>query len=155
MSYQSSVKLKPQSILKISVFLLILLGFLCAESAEQKVLKIGDQLLQVELAATPTQRRQGLMFRENLADNQGMLFIYPDSKPRRFWMKNTLIPLSVGLFDENRRLVEIFHMDPPDPKSQNDLPITTSHRPARYALEVRQGWFDDHGITLGEIFKLP
>ncbi len=146
--------MKHFSTARIYVLLLMILGFLSAESADQQSLKLGDQLLQVELASTPAQRRQGLMFREHLADNQGMLFVYSDSKPRRFWMKNTLIPLSVGLFDENRRLMEVFHMDPPDPKSQNNLPITTSQHLARYALEVRQGWFEDQGIALGEVFEL-
>lgn len=148
------VRMKLFSTIKTSVILLTTLGFLCAESAEQKSLRLGDQLLQVELAMTPAQRQQGLMYRKHLADNEGMLFIYPNSQRRSFWMKNTFIPLSVGLFDDERRLVEIMHMDPPRSQAQTKLPITSSQQSARYALEVRQGWFEDHEVSIGEDFEL-
>jgi len=117
-------------------------------------LRLGEQTLAVEIASTPAQWQRGLMHRKRLDDQEGMLFIYPDSQPRRFWMKNTFIALSVGLFDAERRLVEILHLDPPRSVLQVTLPQTVSQHPARYALEVRQGWFEDYGITLGTVFEL-
>lgn len=106
--------MKLSSIIKTSVFLLITLGFLCAESAEQQTLKLGDHLLQVDLAKTPAQRRQGLMFREHLAEDKGMLFVYPNSQRRKYCQS------AIG---------------------------------ALCALEVRKGWFEDHGIAVGEVFE--
>ena len=117
-------------------------------------LRLGEQTLAVEIASTPTQWQRGLMHRKHLDDQEGMLFIFPDSQPRSFWMKNTFIALSVGLFDAERRLVEILHLDPPRSVLQVRPPKTVSQHPARYALEVRQGWFEDHGITVGAVFEL-
>lgn len=117
-------------------------------------LRLGEHVLAVELASTPEQWYRGLMHRERLGDDEGMLFVYPDSQPRRFWMKNTFIPLSVGLFDAEGRLVEILHLDPPRSVAQVALPVTASRQPARYALEVRQGWFADHAIAIGAVFEL-
>lgn len=117
-------------------------------------LRLGEQTLEVEIASTPTQWRRGLMYRRHLDDQEGMLFIFPDSQPRSFWMKNTFIALSVGLFDTERRLVEILHLDPQRTVIQVRPPKTVSQHPARYALEVRQGWFEDYGITIGAVFEL-
>ena len=119
-----------------------------------ETLRLGEKILAVELASTPDQWYRGLMHRKQLGDDAGMLFIYPDSQKRRFWMKDTYIALSVGLFDAERRLVEILHLDPPRSVMQLRLPVTVSQHPARYALEVRQGWFKDHGIVIGEAFEL-
>jgi uncharacterized membrane protein (UPF0127 family) len=117
-------------------------------------LHLGEHTLSVELASTPDQWYRGLMHRKQLGDDAGMLFIYPDSKTRRFWMKNTYIPLSVGLFDEQRHLVEVFHLDPPRSVMQVTFPETVSKHPARYALEVPQGWFEDHNVEIGAVFEL-
>ena len=94
------------------------------------------------------------MYRKQLGDDEGMLFVFPDSQPRSFWMKNTYIPLSVGLFNAERRLVEILHLDPPRSIMQVTFPMTTSQESASYALEVRQGWFADHRVTIGAVFDL-
>jgi uncharacterized membrane protein (UPF0127 family) len=117
-------------------------------------LRLGAQTLVVEIASTPAQWQRGLMHRDHLEDDAGMLFVYPDSHPRSFWMKNTLIPLSVGLFDSQRRLREVLHLDPPSAAHQLLPPQAVSQHPARYALEVRQGWFEDHAIALGAVFEL-
>ena len=133
---------------------LVILVLTMSTTAFSDTLRLDGHSLTVELASTPEERHRGLMHRESLDDNEGMLFVYPDSQPRRFWMKNTFIPLSVGLFDAERRLVEILHLDPPTPAMQFRPPITVSANPARFALEVRQDWFADHGITTGAMFEL-
>jgi hypothetical protein len=114
-------------------------------------LTITGYVLQVELATTPEQRSKGLMFREDVPANGGMLFVFPYAREVSFWMKNTPLPLSIAFLDENRRILNIADMQPFD---------TTGHRSAgqaRYALEVHQGWFAERGIQAGDIchFQLP
>jgi uncharacterized membrane protein (UPF0127 family) len=147
---------KPSRAVRWSVAagLLPLLLLTASRAPLADTLRLGEHTLTVELASTPDQWYRGLMHREHLGDDEGMLFVYPDSQPRSFWMKNTFIPLSVGLFDADRRLVEILHLDPPRSVMQVTLPVTVSQRPARYALEVRQGWFADHAIAVGAVFEL-
>jgi hypothetical protein len=115
-------------------------------------LYIGEHVLQVELATTPEERAQGLMFREDLPSNGGMLFVFPSSLPRAFWMQNTPLPLSIAFLDEEGRILNIAQMEPLDPG-----PRYHSAGPARYALEVHQGWFAARGIEAGDVcrFELP
>lgn len=114
-------------------------------------LSIGEHTLQVELASTFSQRAQGLMGRTELAADQGMLFVFADDQVRTFWMKNTPLPLSIAYIDAERRIVNILDMQPYDES------IYPSERPARYALEVNQGWFAERGIGAGDLveFVLP
>ena len=136
------------------VVLGLLLLIVASSTASADTLRIGKQNLSVELASTPEQWYRGLTGRTQLADDEGMLFVYPDSQKRTFWMKGTFIPLSVGLFDAERRLVEILHLDPPRSVMQTTFPETVSKHTARYALEVRQGWFEEHRISVGDVFEL-
>ena len=108
--------------------------------------------LNVEIVGTPEARMQGLMGRERLADGAGMLFVYPASAPREFWMKDTLIPLSIAFISEDFNLIEIRHMAPP---ADNENPPTYySKEPARYALEVNRGWFKRNGFGVGAKVKV-
>lgn len=88
------------------------------------------------------------MGRKNLNENEGMLFVFPKKEILHFWMKNTLIPLSIGFFDENQKLIEILDMELPS----QSLKTYKSQLPSLYALEVPQGWFHDRKITLGMKF---
>jgi uncharacterized protein len=106
-------------------------------------IQINNTELVVELAATEETRAQGLMNRTTLTEGMGMLFIFEKSQNLFFWMKNTTIPLSIGFFDENHSLINIENMDPP---KNDDLLLYKSKKPARYALEVPQGWFERHQI---------
>ncbi|MFP6871329.1 MAG: DUF192 domain-containing protein [Nitrospinota bacterium] len=103
--------------------------------------------LQVEVADRSAARRRGLMFRGHLPEGEGMLFIYPRSGPRAFWMKNIRIPLSIAYIASNWRIDEIRHMDPPG--AGGDAPTYPSKEPVRYALEVNRGWFERNGFTPG------
>ena len=118
----------------------------------QTKIKIKDQTLLVELADTPSQHAQGLMFRKKLDDGRGMIFVFPNAEIRSFWMKNTFIPLSVGFFDENKKLIDIQDMAATISEMQSDLPSYQSRGPAMYALEVNQGWFKKHKIKPGDRF---
>lgn len=104
--------------------------------------------LQVEVADTPQSRAQGLMYRRQLAENAGMLFIFEATGRGGFWMKNTLIPLSIAFIDEDWKIVDIKDMDvEKDPERPAN--VYASAKPYRYALEVNQGFFARHRITVG------
>ena len=104
-------------------------------------------VLRVEVAQTLEARARGLMFRTHLPEDAGMLFVFERPARLAFWMKNTLIPLSIAFIDDRWRIVDIQDMDPPPPGGK--IPVYLSRVPARYALEVNQGFFRRHGITVG------
>lgn len=105
--------------------------------------------LQVEVADTPQARAQGLMHRSKLDEHAGMLFIFEETGNGSFWMKNTVIPLSIAFIDESWRIVDIRDMAvAPDPE-HGPFAFYPSARPYRYALEANQGFFKRRGITVG------
>ena len=105
--------------------------------------------LRVEAADTPASRAQGLMFRRHLDEDAGMLFVFEEAGIWAFWMKNTLIPLSIAFIDERWRIVDIKDMQvAPDPE-QGPFDYYASSKPFKYALEVNQGFFRRKGITIG------
>ncbi len=106
---------------------------------------IGGNPLVVELAATPRSRMCGLSRRTSLDDNRGMLFVYPRSAMRTFWMKDTWIPLSIAFLDGSGIIINIEIMTPDQTHERYH-----ASQPARYALEVEQGWFRQHGIKTGD-----
>lgn len=115
-------------------------------------LHIGKASLKTQIAATGAQEERGLMFRTHLDDNDGMLFILPNVGTQEFWMKNTLIPLSIAYIDKNGVILEIHDMQPADPKQPDYvLPRTRSDSDkVAYALEVNLHWFALNGIKPGD-----
>ncbi|MEJ5360692.1 MAG: DUF192 domain-containing protein [Spirochaetota bacterium] len=99
---------------------------------------------KVEIAATAEEHAKGLMGRSELCDNCGMLFVFDDEDYRTFWMKNTQIPLSIAFIDKNGIINDIQDMKP-----YQTFPSYTSKYPAKFALEVNQGWFEKNFITTG------
>jgi uncharacterized membrane protein (UPF0127 family) len=101
--------------------------------------------VEVELARTPAERQQGLMFRRSLPENGGMLFLFDETAVQGFWMRNTLIPLDMIFIDEEGRIVGIV---------ENAEPLTETNRtvgrPSRYVLEVKGGWTAEHGVHAGD-----
>jgi len=104
----------------------------------------GKVSLIVELALTPAQHQQGLMHRTELNDGEGMLFVFDRDQILSFWMKDTLIPLSIAYIAADGRIVEIFDLEP-----LNRNPVSSS-RSVRYALEVPQNWFNRVGLGPGD-----
>jgi len=96
------------------------------------------------MAITDAQRAQGLMYRKDLKDGEGMLFIFEQDQILSFWMKNTLIPLSIAYIASDGRIIEIYDMEP------GNLNPVYSSRSVRYALEVPQGWFGRAGLGPGD-----
>lgn len=132
--------------------LLICLPFLLF-SAELKTRKIelGGRTITVEIADTFDTRSKGLMGRTSLPENGGMLFVFKEPKILGFWMKNTLIPLSIGFFDQDQTLIHVAEMAPP--LAPSPLRIYKSPSPALFALEMAEGWFSNHQIRPGEKFS--
>lgn len=111
-------------------------------------IEINGEPVKAELAITESQRRKGLMHRESLKEGEGMLFLFEREEILSFWMKNTQIPLSIGFFDASRTLINIETMKP------NDISqVYLSKRPALYALEVPEGWFERRKIAPGMKFE--
>jgi len=105
--------------------------------------------LTVEVAATPGDRQRGLMFRDALPEDAGMLFVFPEDTRTGFWMKDTRIPLSIAFIDASGRVVSVRDGRP------FDETIIDPGASYRFALEVNQGWFERHGFA-GEIWiELP
>lgn len=107
-------------------------------------LKIKEHTLKVEVAATAQTRTIGLMNRFSLAPNSGMLFVFPQSEPLAFWMRNTFIPLSIAYVDSKGVILNIADMQP---KDETTVP---SKGPAMFAIEMKQGWFKERGIAAGD-----
>jgi uncharacterized membrane protein (UPF0127 family) len=107
--------------------------------------------VRVEIADNPVRRYIGLRWRESMPGDQGMLFVYPAEAPRTFTMANTPIPLSIAFIDSERRIIDIQDMEPLD----DEPPGYVSAKPAQYALEVNQGFFDRRGVKVGDRVELP
>lgn len=123
---------------------LLALPFVLSAHADQTtVLQAGDHALHVEYASTPAQRERGLMDRTELAEDGGMLFRFDEVRRHCLWMKDTTLPLSAAFMDEEGVIVDIIDLQPLSTR------IRCSKEPARYALEVNQGWFAEHGIGPG------
>ncbi len=105
--------------------------------------------LSVEVADTPESRAQGLMYRTKLDENAGMLFDLESSERWPFWMKNTLIPLSIAFIGADWQIVDILDMPVAADPQNGPFPFYAPGTPARYALEVNLGFFKRKGITTG------
>jgi hypothetical protein len=120
-------------------------GVAALAQAEAPIVELaaGIHRIEAEVASTPAGRAQGLMKRNALAANRGMLFVFPDSATHCMWMRNTHIPLSVAFLDEKGAIINIADMQPESDKNH------CARRPARYALEMNSGWFRTRGIAAG------
>ncbi len=132
----------------IIAILLLLLFWDCTNKKYAKII-INRKALKVEIADTAKKREKGLMDKKSLPENEGMLFIFEEPKILHFWMKNTSIPLSIAFINENFEIIQIEDMYPYD-----IVNIHSSKAPAKYALEVNQGWFERNNIKVGSKIKI-
>jgi hypothetical protein len=138
------------------IFLALLLGCTSTAAAApdgpRVTVHVGGERVIAELAADPASRRRGLMHRPSLPEGRGMLFVWPRSAPRAFWMKDTPVPLSVAFLDHDGYIRNIHRMAPDNAERRY-----RSRGPARFALEVPRGWFRRHGIRPGDRcrFRVP
>ncbi|MEB0134989.1 DUF192 domain-containing protein [Actimicrobium sp. CCC2.4] len=108
-------------------------------------LSAGIHLIKAEVAATEAEREQGLMFREKMGPNEGMVFLFGAPAGVCMWMKNTLLPLSVAFIDDDGKIVNIEDMKPQTTESHCAV------KPIRYALEMNAGWFKQKNIKAGMV----
>ncbi len=111
-------------------------------------IEIKQQNIQVELADSAEKRRIGLMHRNHLAPNNGMLFVFNTIDYHCFWMKNTLIPLSIAFIDQNNTIIDIQEMQ------AKSLDVHCPSKPISRALEMNLGWFTNHEIVTGTTIKI-
>ena len=107
-------------------------------------LTAGFHRIEAEVAANQANRQRGLMMRERMAANHGMLFVFPQAERHCMWMRNTLLPLSVAFLDDQGRILNIEDMQP---QTENNHCAVA---PARFALEMNRGWFAGKGIKPGQ-----
>lgn len=112
-------------------------------------LQAGIHLIRAEVASDNDTRMRGLMFRERLGPNQGMLFVFQVKAQQCFWMRNTLIPLTIAFIEDDGSVVNLADMKPRSEDSH------CSGRPVRYALEMEQGWFAKRGLGAGARLSGP
>lgn len=104
----------------------------------------GGDTVRAEVARTSEDRERGLMYREEVPEGTGMLFVFEDEEVRSFWMRNTYVPLDIAYMDAGMQIVSIKQMEPETDE------LYSSEAPAMFALEAPMGWFEDHGIEEGD-----
>ena len=110
-------------------------------------LYLNSKEIWAEVAKTPQERAKGLMGRKHLGQQEGMLFIFENEDYHAFWMKDTLIPLSIAFIDKEGRIVRITDMKPLTLESHSPP------APILYALEMKKGWFSANGIKVGDVLR--
>jgi uncharacterized membrane protein (UPF0127 family) len=105
---------------------------------------VGTNELNAEIAANMNEIMSGMMWRTNMPEMEGMLFIFPQPHRAQFWMRNTLLPLSCAYIDPEGTVLELHDMKPRD-----ETPIPASTDQVQYVLEVNQGWFQRHNVAPG------
>jgi uncharacterized membrane protein (UPF0127 family) len=129
----------------LAVALLFAAAHAFADAAPKTIhVKVGSHPLAVEVAATENERERGLMFRDKLGRDAGMLFVFDDPGYYAMWMKNTLIPLSVAFIDADGVILNIVDMEP------QTLDSHAAAGPAVYAIETNKGWFAAHKVKAGD-----
>ena len=128
--------------------LTLILGSAQAQSGPQldlprAKLSAGIHQVEVQLAQSPEQRSTGLMFRKEMPQSEGMLFIFEEASVQCFWMKNTLLPLTAAFVADDGTIVNLADMKPQTTDSH------CSDKPVRFVLEMNQGWFAKKGIKSG------
>ena len=128
--------------------MLSLLILACAPDQPSAIVHRADGAtvrVALEVADTPAARERGLMYRSSMAEDRGMLFVFPDEVEHSVWMRNTLIPLDMLFIAGDGRIVGIH---------PNAVPLSTAHasvgRPSRYVLETNGGWAARHGVRAGD-----
>jgi len=148
--------------LAIIVAIVLFMGFVIYMFKREReyspaAVKIGNITIDVEVANSPTKRARGLMNRENLEENAGMLFVFPTESKHRFWMANTLIPLDMIWISLDHEIVFIEQNVPPCTETGNIQALCKTYKPdskAKFVLEVNGGWVEKNKVSVGQIVDL-
>jgi uncharacterized membrane protein (UPF0127 family) len=160
MKIRDSRLMLPRRVSAAAVVLLVaLLGSLggCGSSGGEgspsglpiTAMHIGSRTYQLEIAADDFSREHGLMQRDSMPADHGMIFVFAEEKPLNFWMENTRIPLDILFLDSAGKVVSVHTMKP------YDRSLTPSEAPARYAIELNAGAIADDGAKVGEALNIP
>jgi uncharacterized protein len=161
--YSSLNKNKDVQMKTVSISVLLLVFTVLATFSAQaeegphyqhKKIALAGQTLDVEIADNQERWAYGLMYRTELKEGSGMLFIFPEQKTRSFWMKNTFVALAIGYFNSKKELIDIQEMAAAQSEMQTEFPNYVSKEAAQYALEVPKGWFQKHKGALKSRFVL-
>ncbi|MFO7793708.1 MAG: DUF192 domain-containing protein [Candidatus Nanohaloarchaea archaeon] len=142
------------------IFLSIVLGISLYDSPQELPKEDRAEIIfenhsfDVEIADTPEEREKGLMNRENVGENEGMLFVYEEEDYRSFWMKNTFIPLDIIFLDSNLEVINIEKANPEPNTSDDNLQRYRSESPAQYVLEINQNRSEEIGLEKGSEMSL-
>ena len=120
----------------------------CSKPGKWVSLRLGEKTIRAELADTAVKREKGLQGRNSLGENEGMLFVFPEPRNLSFWSKDTTLPLSLAFIDDAGVIQEIVPLPP-----ETQTPVT-SRAPCRYALEMREGWFERNGVAPGDALRM-
>jgi uncharacterized membrane protein (UPF0127 family) len=112
-------------------------------------MRLGNKSFQLEVAATEPAQETGLMKRDSMPEDHGMIFVFKDEKVLAFWMKNTRFPLDIIYIDSQGKVVSIRRMQP------YDLNTTSSIYPAKYAIELNAGAAENAGVKVGDALNIP
>ena len=112
-------------------------------------MKVGNRVFNVEVANTDPSREMGLMYRDSMPADHGMIFVFPDEEKLNFWMKNTRIPLDIAYLDAVGKVVSVKSMKP------YDLSGVPSDFPAKFAIELNQGAAAEAGLHTGDVVEIP
>jgi uncharacterized membrane protein (UPF0127 family) len=126
----------------------------CAARPAGPSVELKGQHFAIEIAADDASRERGLMFRDAMPADHGMLFLFEHPMMQTFWMKNTHIPLDILYFDQNYKLVSMQQRVPPCRSAGNDCPVYPSSGPAQYVLELNAGVADNLGVKEGDELKV-
>jgi len=125
----------------------ILMG--CSEKKEHVSITVGKDVYNIEVAVTQEEQTIGLMNRKEIKKNEGMIFTYKEDRKLSFWMKNTLVPLSIAYISKDGIIKEIHNMKP------LSLTLINSAHSVRYALELPLGSYERSGVRVGDTIDLP
>jgi uncharacterized protein len=136
-----------------AILVLFLAGCGGSDGPPRAVIQTGDGevVVQAEVADTSAERARGLMGRTELADDAGMVFVFPQDSTSPFWMKDTFIPLSIAFYDDSGRIVRILDMEP---CRQDPCPIYDPRTTYRGALEVNLGAYRRWGVAVGDTLRV-
>lgn len=112
------------------------------------ILRLGRGIAEVQVADDDLERSTGLMFRDTLGENEGMLFVFDRPNQTAFWMKNTRVPLSIAYINSSGRILDIYDLKPYD-----ETTVPSRFDSVLYALEMPSGWFAKHGVLAGDLVE--
>jgi len=145
------MKKKIISLILIGIIIILFLLSIVLNKGNIEKVCIHEKCINVEISSTPEELQRGLMFRENLAENSGMLFIFPKEGINSFWMKNTLFNIDIIWLDSDKKIVYL--KEDAKPCTTNPCGIFMPESNSKYVLEVNSGFIKSNNVSLGDNFK--